>query len=70
MDFSEPKRIVDGLSGCCGQMDIQCCGDDFVVAENSRKRVVRYDSDGKQVSRGARPAAMAKMIPLAVAAIR
>jgi len=50
MDFSNPKRIVDGLSGCCGQMDIQCCGDDIVVAENSRKRVVRYNSDGKEVS--------------------
>jgi len=50
MDFSNPKQIVDGLSGCCGQMDIQCCGDDIVVAENSRKRVVRYNSDGKEVS--------------------
>lgn len=50
MDFGNPKRIVDGLSGCCGQMDIQCCGDDIVVAENSRKRVVRYDAEGKQVS--------------------
>ncbi len=44
------KRIVDGLSGCCGQMDIQCCGDEIVVAENSRKRVVRYDSDGKEIA--------------------
>ena len=50
MDFSNPERIVDGLSGCCGQMDIQCCGDDIVVAENSRKRVVRYNPDGKEVS--------------------
>jgi hypothetical protein len=50
MDFSNPKRIVDGLSGCCGQMDIQCCGEDIVVAENSRKRVVRYNSDGKEVA--------------------
>jgi hypothetical protein len=49
-DFSNPKRIVDGLSGCCGQMDIQCCGEDIIVAENSRKRVVRYNSDGKEVS--------------------
>ncbi len=49
LDFSKPERIVDGLSGCCGQMDIQCCGDDVVVSENSRKRVVRYNSTGKQV---------------------
>src|SRR6185312_92530 len=23
LDFAEPKQIVTGLSGCCGQMDIQ-----------------------------------------------
>jgi hypothetical protein len=50
LDFKNPERIVDGLSGCCGQMDIQCCGDDVVVSENSRKRVVRFDSKGKEVS--------------------
>jgi hypothetical protein len=50
LSFESPKRIVDGLSGCCGQMDIQCCGDEIVVAENSRKRVVRYDSDGKEIA--------------------
>ena len=26
LDFTQPQRIADGLSGCCGQMDIQCCG--------------------------------------------
>ncbi len=50
LDFGNPQRIADGLSGCCGQMDIQCCGNEVVVAENSRKRVVRYDSEGKQIS--------------------
>jgi hypothetical protein len=50
MDFGNPKRIADGLSGCCGQMDIQCCGDEVVVAENSRKRVVCFDSEGKEVN--------------------
>lgn len=49
-NFSNPKQIVSGLSGCCGQMDVQCCGDELVVAENSRKRVVRYDADGKKVA--------------------
>jgi hypothetical protein len=46
-DFQNPKHIVNGLRGCCGQMDVQCCGDDLVVAENSRKRVARYDAEGK-----------------------
>ncbi len=50
LDFGNPQRIADGLSGCCGQMDIQCCGNEVVVAENSRKHVVRYDSDGKQIA--------------------
>ncbi len=50
LDFGNPQRIADGLSGCCGQMDIQCCGNEVVVAENSRKHVVRYDSDGKQTA--------------------
>ena len=49
-DFAEPKQIVNGLSGCCGQLDIQAKGDELFVAENSRHRVVRYDRDGKQLA--------------------
>jgi hypothetical protein len=30
-------------------MDVQCCGDELVVAENARHRVVRYDAEGKEV---------------------
>jgi sugar lactone lactonase YvrE len=48
-DFSNPKQIITGLSGCCGQMDIQTANNEVFVAENSRHRVVRYDRDGKQV---------------------
>jgi hypothetical protein len=48
-DFEEPKQIVKGLSGCCGQMDIQCRGEELYVAENSRHRVVCYNRDGKQL---------------------
>jgi hypothetical protein len=47
-DFQNPKQIISGLSGCCGQMDIQTSDDQVFVAENSRHRVVRYDRDGKQ----------------------
>ncbi|MFO0915073.1 MAG: hypothetical protein U0795_19085 [Pirellulales bacterium] len=49
LDFQNPAMIVDGLRGCCGQMDVQCCGEELVVAENSRHRVVRYDAEGKEV---------------------
>ena len=49
-NFAEPKQIIQGLSGCCGQMDVQCSGAELLVAENSRHRVVRYDREGKQVS--------------------
>jgi len=50
LDFANAQQIADGLIGCCGQMDVQCCGDDVVVAENSRYRVVRYNSEGKKLA--------------------
>lgn len=50
LEFQNPAMIVDGLRGCCGQMDVQCCGEELVVAENSRHRVVRYDAEGKEVA--------------------
>jgi len=49
-DFGNPKKIVTGLRGCCGNMDIQASGGDLYVAENARKRVVRYDPDGKELA--------------------
>jgi hypothetical protein len=48
-DFGDAKEIISGLSGCCGQIDIQCKGKELFVAENSRHRVVRYDADGKKL---------------------
>jgi phosphoglycolate phosphatase-like HAD superfamily hydrolase len=48
-DFTNPKKIVEGLRGCCGQMDIQAYGGELFVAENSRAQVVRYDRDGKEI---------------------
>jgi hypothetical protein len=47
--FQNPVQIAKGLSGCCGQMDIQCANGEVLVAENSRHRVVRYDRDGKKI---------------------
>ncbi|MBA4106250.1 MAG: hypothetical protein C0485_10870 [Pirellula sp.] len=48
-DFAEGKEIVSDLSGCCGQMDVQANGDGVFVAENSRKRVRRFDAEGKSI---------------------
>ncbi len=41
------RQVMTGLSGCCGQMDIQVAGSDLLVAENTRHRFARYDRDGK-----------------------
>lgn len=49
-DFYNPKLLVEGLRGCCGQMDIQSHQGELYVAENSRHRVVRYDRDGKELA--------------------
>lgn len=46
-DFSSPEKIISGLSGCCGQMDVQVVGDELVIAENSRHRVAIYAFDGE-----------------------
>jgi len=43
------EEIVTGLSGCCGQMDVQACENGLYVAENSRKRVVCYDANGEEL---------------------
>jgi hypothetical protein len=48
-EFEGAQQIVTGLSGCCGQMDIRCCDDAVFVAENSRKRVLQFDRDGKKL---------------------
>lgn len=47
LELSDAKQIKEGLSGCCGQMDVQCCDDGIVVAENTRHRVAVYDRNGK-----------------------
>lgn len=49
-NFEGGEEIVHDLSGCCGQMDVQCCDNGVFVAENSRHRVTRYDTDGKELA--------------------
>jgi hypothetical protein len=46
-DFSAPEKIVDGLRGCCGQMDVQVIGDELVIAENAAHHVAVYGLDGE-----------------------
>ncbi len=48
--FANASRVLKGLSGCCGQMDVQTAGDRILVAENTRFRVGLYDRDGKAIS--------------------
>lgn len=48
-DLTNPKQILSGLGGCCGQMDIQVQGGDLLVAENTRHQFARYDRDGKKL---------------------
>lgn len=48
-DFSEPKQVRSNVIGCCGQMDVQCCGSDIYLAENTRHQFAKYDRDGKEL---------------------
>ena len=51
-DLKNPKKIMSGVSGCCGQMDIQCCEKDLLVAQNTQHRFAKYDRDGKELASG------------------
>jgi hypothetical protein len=49
-DFGKPTQVVDKLSGCCSQMDIQARDGKLWVANNGRHRVQIHDRDGKLLS--------------------
>ena len=49
--FQNSKEIVKSLSGCCGQMDVQCHNGELYVCENSRHRVIRFNREGKEVAK-------------------
>ena len=49
-NLQNAELIVDGLRGCCGQMDVQAKDGELWIPENARHRVVRYDRDGKQLA--------------------
>lgn len=45
-----PVKIIGGLRGCCGQMDLQAAGEKLMIAENSRHRVLIADFEGGTVT--------------------
>ncbi len=47
LDSDSSEVIMDGLRGCCGQMDIQCCNGQLVVSENTRFKIGIYDRHGR-----------------------
>ena len=49
-EFQNPKKVVENLSGCCGQMDIQASEGELWVAHNGRHKVEHYDRDGQRLS--------------------
>ncbi len=52
LELKNPKKISANISGCCGQMDVQCCGEDIIVAENTKHRFAKYDREGKELAAG------------------
>ena len=46
-DFKDAKQVKGAVGGCCGQMDIQVAGTDFLLAENTNYKFARYDRAGK-----------------------
>jgi sugar lactone lactonase YvrE len=48
-DLTDAKPVIARLRGCCGQMHIVARDGVIYAAENARKRVVRYDREGKEL---------------------
>jgi hypothetical protein len=50
-ELTDAEVVKKRVSGCCGQLDIQCDGTNLVIAENTNFKVASYDRDGKPVSK-------------------
>lgn len=61
-EFKTAKQILNGVRGCCGQMDIQCAGEELLIAENTNHRFARYDRDGKPMGAWGKRAAGAAQL--------
>ncbi len=49
-NFENAELIVEGLRGCCGQMDIQAHNGELWIPHNAKHRVERYDRDGNKLA--------------------
>ncbi len=49
-ELKDPQLIVNDISGCCGQLDIQTDGEHLIMAENTRFEVGYYDRDGTRLT--------------------
>lgn len=49
-ELKNPVEIITGLSGYCGQMDIQVRSDALWIAENGKHQVCRYSFEGELLS--------------------
>lgn len=47
LNADSSEVIKEGLRGCCGQMDIQCCGENLLISENTKFKVGIYDRNGR-----------------------
>lgn len=50
-ELANPKEIVKGLEGCCGQLDLKAKDGVVYVAANCEFSVIKYDRDGKEIGR-------------------
>jgi hypothetical protein len=48
--FEKPRKVIGGLRGCCGQMDIITSGDKILTAENTKFQVGFYDLEGTKLT--------------------
>ena len=48
-DLKQAKLVVEGLRGCCGQMDLQAGEDRIWIPHNARHRVECRDRGGKEI---------------------
>lgn len=49
-NLKDAKKVIKRLSGCCGQLDLQCHDGKIFVAENTKFRVTAFSPEGKKLS--------------------
>lgn len=49
-NFENPTKVIEDLSGCCGQFDFYAANGNLYLAENTKFQVGIYDRDGKHLN--------------------